>query len=65
MWQDADEVVCSRSLREVSTARTRLVRDVSIGGPTLAAQAFRGGGILLDVRRFDCGAVYLRYHTRR
>ncbi|MEO5850876.1 MAG: dihydrofolate reductase family protein [Nocardioides sp.] len=93
----------------MSTARTRLVhdvesesvgrlvaaadRDVSIGGPTLAAHPFRGelidevqqflnpvvvgGGTpfllddvllgldLLDVRRFDCGVVYLRYRTRR
>jgi dihydrofolate reductase len=59
IWQAADKVVYSRTLDAVSSARTtlerdfdpaavaRLVgaaeRDVSIGGPTLAAEALRAG----------------------
>ena len=59
IWQAADKVVYSRTLDEVSTPRTRLEReldtaavrrlldaagsDVSIGGPGLAATAFRAG----------------------
>jgi dihydrofolate reductase len=59
IWQGADKVVHSRSLASVSSPRTRLEqtfdppalarlvaaaeRDVSIGGPTLAAEALRAG----------------------
>lgn len=59
IWRDTDRVVYSRSLGEVTTARTTLERafdpdavrrlkdeavaDVSIGGATLAAEAFRHG----------------------
>ena len=59
IWRGADKVVYSRTLGEVSSARTRLERefdpeavsrlkegaerDVAIGGPTLAAEAFRAG----------------------
>jgi dihydrofolate reductase len=59
LWRAADKVVYSRSLETVSTARTRierdvdpgsiramknsLERDITIGGPQLAAQAFRAG----------------------
>lgn len=59
IWQAAEKVVYSRSLAEVTTPRTRLerafdpaevralvdaaARDVSIGGPTLAAEALRAG----------------------
>jgi dihydrofolate reductase len=57
IWRAADKVVYSTSLAEVSTARTRIERsfdagavralardrDVSIGGPTLAAPAIRAG----------------------
>jgi dihydrofolate reductase len=59
MWQRADNVVYSRTLDEVSTARTRLERefdpadvgrlkaeagsDLTVGGPTLAADALRAG----------------------
>ena len=55
IWQGADKVVYSRTLETVSSARTRLVRDfdpaevrrmkaqagrdISVGGPDLAAQA--------------------------
>jgi dihydrofolate reductase len=59
LWRAADKVVYSRSLQEASTARTRIEhdfdpgsvrrmkesseRDLSVGGPTLAAAAFRAG----------------------
>jgi dihydrofolate reductase len=59
IWRAADKVVYSTTLQEVSTARTRLESsfdpnavealvadsslDVSVGGPTLAAEAFRAG----------------------
>ncbi|HEX6917242.1 MAG TPA: dihydrofolate reductase family protein, partial [Phycicoccus sp.] len=59
IWQDTDKVVYSSTLPEVATARTRLERrfdpeavaalvarsegPVGIGGPTLAAEAFRAG----------------------
>jgi dihydrofolate reductase len=59
IWRAADKVVFSRTLEQVSSARTRLVRefdpeavreliasassDVAIGGPELAAEAFRAG----------------------
>jgi dihydrofolate reductase len=57
MWRSADKVVYSRTLESVSTARTRLERDFDpdavremkqtaghtliVGGPGLAAEAFR------------------------
>ena len=55
IWRAADKVVYSRTLEEVSTARTRIEREfdpeavrrldgfVSIGGPELAGHAFRAG----------------------
>ncbi len=59
VWRDADKVVYSSTLEEVSTARTRIERqfepetvrqlketsssDLSIGGAALAAEAFRHG----------------------
>jgi dihydrofolate reductase len=59
IWRNADKVVYSSSLTEVSTARTRIERefdpeavrrikessdlDVSIGGPGIAQEAFRHG----------------------
>jgi dihydrofolate reductase len=59
IWRGADKVVYSTTLDRVTTARTRLEpvfdpvevrrlvdateRDVSIGGPTLAAHALRAG----------------------
>ena len=59
IWRDADKVVYSTTLDRVRTARTRLERrfdpaevrrlvdaadrDVSVGGPTLAAHALRAG----------------------
>ena len=59
IWQAADKIVYSRTLKTVSSARTRLEpefdpeavrqlkaladRDISVGGPDLAAQAFKAG----------------------
>jgi dihydrofolate reductase len=59
IWQAADKVVYSRTLDTVSSARTRIERsfepdtiqrmkasaerDISVGGPELAAQAIRAG----------------------
>jgi dihydrofolate reductase len=59
IWQAADKVVYSRTLEAVSSARTRLERefdpeavrqmkssaerDISVGGPELAAQAIEAG----------------------
>ncbi len=67
IWRSADKVVYSRTLPAVSSARTRLERDfdpdavrrlvasserdVSIGGPHLAARAFRAG-LVDDVHLF-------------
>jgi dihydrofolate reductase len=66
-WREADKVVYSSSLSEVTTSRTRLERafdpdvvralirdadtDVAIGGPTLAAHAF-AAGLVDDVHLF-------------
>jgi dihydrofolate reductase len=59
MWRAADKIVYSHSLEAVSSARTRIERafdpdairrlkatadrDISIGGPELAAEALRAG----------------------
>jgi dihydrofolate reductase len=59
IWRAAEKVVYSRTLQEVTSARTRLERefdvdavqrlkqtsaaDVTVGGPELAAQAFAAG----------------------
>jgi dihydrofolate reductase len=59
LWQAADKVVYSTTLEKPSTARTRIERafapsavrelkasaerDITVGGPELAAHAFRGG----------------------
>jgi len=59
IWRAADKIVYSRSLESVSSTRTRLERsfdpdavrqmkeaadrDLSVGGPQLAAQAIRAG----------------------
>src|SRR4051794_26410737 len=57
IWRAADKVVYSTTLESVSSARTRIERefdaeavralkaerDVSVGGPALAAQALRAG----------------------
>jgi dihydrofolate reductase len=105
IWQAAEKVVYSRTLEAVSSARTRIEReldpdavermkqssasDISIGGAELAGQAIAAGLVdelqlllvpvlvgggkralpndvraqleLVDDRRFQSGAVFLRY----
>ncbi|MFL5737715.1 MAG: dihydrofolate reductase family protein [Actinomycetota bacterium] len=67
IWRGAEKIVYSRSLEEVSTPLTRLERDfdpdevarfkensssdLSVGGPTLAAEAFRAG-LVDDIHLF-------------
>ena len=67
IWRAADKIVYSRSLETASSARTRIdrtfdpdaigqmkatsERDLSIGGPDLAAHAFRAG-LVDDVHLF-------------
>jgi dihydrofolate reductase len=66
LWRAADKIVYSKTLEGVSTARTRLERDfdaeavrklkaagrdLSVGGPELAAQAIRAG-LVDDYHRF-------------
>ena len=59
IWQAADKIVYSKTLETVSSARTRIerdfdpeavgqlkaraVRDITVGGPDLAAQAIKAG----------------------
>jgi dihydrofolate reductase len=59
IWRGADKIVYSRTLNSVSSARTRIERafdpesvrrmkaeaqrDITVGGPNLAAQAMRAG----------------------
>jgi dihydrofolate reductase len=59
IWRAADKIVYSKTLETVSSARTRIERDfdpeavrqrkagggrdISVGGPDLAAQAFKAG----------------------
>jgi dihydrofolate reductase len=59
IWQEADKIVYSKTLETASSARTRIKRnfdpedvqqlkasaerDISIGGPDLAAQAIKAG----------------------
>jgi len=59
IWQTADKIVYSRTLEKVSSARTRIERDfdpeavrqmkasgerdITVGGPNLAAQALNAG----------------------
>jgi dihydrofolate reductase len=59
IWQGADKIVYSKTLETVSSARTRIERDfdpeavrqmkasagrdISVGGPDLAAQAIKAG----------------------
>ena len=72
VWQTADKIVYSRTLEQVTTARTRLERrfdpgsvramkaseegDLVIGGPELASQAF-AAGIVDEVHLFLAPAI--------
>ena len=108
IWQAAEKIVYSRTLETVSSARTRIERelapdaiermkqssesDIGIGGAELAGQAIAAGLVdelqlllvpvlvgggkralpndvraqleMLDERRFQSGAVFLRYRAR-
>jgi dihydrofolate reductase len=71
IWQAADKIIYSRTLEEVSSARTRIERDfdpetvqqmkasaerdISVGGPELAAQAIKAG--LVDECQLFLGPV--------
>jgi dihydrofolate reductase len=72
IWQAADKIVYSRTLEAVSTARTRIERDfdpeavrrmkaqaerdLSVGGPDLAAQAL-GAGLVDECHLFVAPVV--------
>jgi dihydrofolate reductase len=72
IWRAADKIVYSRSLEKVSSERTRIERsfdpdavqkmksaedrDISVGGPTLAAQAIRAG-LVDEIHLFLAPAV--------
>ena len=72
IWQAADKVVYSRSLDAVATAKTRLERDfdpgavremkaradrdITVGGPVLAAEALRAG-LVDEIRLLVCPVV--------
>jgi dihydrofolate reductase len=71
LWQAADKIVYSKTLETALTARTRIerdfdpeavrqlkasaARDISIGGPGLAAAAFKAG--LVDECRLFLGPI--------
>lgn len=72
LWRAAEKVVYSTTLQEVSSARTRIERrfdvhavrrmklteprDISVGGPHLAAQAIRAG-LVDEFRQFLCPMI--------
>jgi dihydrofolate reductase len=72
IWQAADKIVYSKTLEDVSTARTRIerafdpeavrelkanaAREISVGGPELAAQAI-SAGLVDDFHFFLAPAV--------
>jgi dihydrofolate reductase len=78
IWRTADKVVYSRSLETVSSAKTRIersfepdavremkaaaARDLSVGGPDLAAQAIRAG--LVDEIRLFLAPIVVGGGTR-
>jgi dihydrofolate reductase len=78
IWRAADKVVYSRTLEAVSSAKTRVERefdpdavrelkasaerDISVGGPELAAQALRAG--LVDELHLFVNAVVVGGGTR-
>ena len=78
IWQAADKIVYSRSLEVTSSARTRIQRDfdvdairqmkelaakdLTVGGPDLAAQALRAG--LVDQCHFFTAPIVVGGGTR-
>jgi dihydrofolate reductase len=63
IWRAADKVVFSRTLKEVSSARTRIERDFDLE-VVRVPEDIHLGLQLLDQRRFGNGMVYLRYGAR-
>lgn len=77
IWQAADKIVYSTTLRAVSTTRTRIEqdfdaqavrrmkaevdRDLTVGGPDLAAQAFKAG--LVDECHLFVTPIIVAYVT--
>ena len=73
IWKAADKIVYSKTLAEVSSARTRIERefdidavrqlkatadrDIGVGGPDLAAQAIKAG--LVDELHFFLASVVI------
>ena len=78
IWQAAEKIVYSRTLETVSSARTRIERDfdaeavrqvkaaagrdITVGGPNLAAEAFRAG--LVDECHLFIAPIVVRGGTR-
>ncbi len=78
IWRSADKIVYSRTLQDVSTPRTRLERafepqsvrilkaqaqrDLSVGGPDLAAHAIKAG--LVDVYQLFVTRIIVGGGTR-
>jgi dihydrofolate reductase len=78
IWRSADKIVFSRTLETVSSERTRIERsfdheavrqmkavadrDISVGGPDLAAQAIRAG--LVDEIRLFLAPIVVGGGTR-
>ncbi len=78
IWQAAEKIVYSTTLEDISTARTRLERafdpeevrrmkttaerDISVGGPGLAAQVIRAG--LVDEFHLFCTPIIVGGGTR-
>jgi dihydrofolate reductase len=72
IWQAADKIIYSTTLKSVAAARTRIerdfepqaieqmkaaaARDISVGGPTLAAQALKRG-LVDECHFFLCPVV--------
>jgi dihydrofolate reductase len=72
IWQAADKIVYSRTLHAVSSARSRIerdfdpevirqmkrsaLRDLSVGGPNLAAQAIKAG-LVDECHLFVCPII--------
>jgi len=76
IWQAADKIVCSRTLRTVTSARTRIERAFDVDEwHVIVSPVVVGAGTrslptdirlrleLLDERRFGNGVVHLHYRT--
>ncbi|TVR58832.1 MAG: deaminase [Spirochaetaceae bacterium] len=80
LWETADKIVFSKTLRTVTTKNTRIEsefdptivrelkdrssRDVSIGGPTIASEAIRRGQGAIDVASCRITECPVRFRRR-